>query len=487
MSCAEAILSTLEVVSKHLQKNEKMYMCFYDLQKAFDSVEYPVLFKRLFEAGVNGKSWRLLHNWYNQPRSMVRINGQLTPPITLERGVLQGSVLSPILFLLVMDPLLRSLEKNHLGPFIADMYAGAFAHADDIRTVTSSLITLQHQINAVQTFADENALVLNPTKCEVLSVAATKPLLQQRAGILGNHALMVKQHAKCLGYWWSWDLSATRAIDEAIKKARRAFFAFGAMGAFHGKLNPISGRTIFEICVVPIFLYGCENWILTTPLLDRLEAFQGEIGRRILKLSQFHSTLSVRLALRWPSVPARILIQKLNLLAKISSDEDTVGGRIYSKLSAIDPQSLRIVQECKFLEEKLKCRGVTQSMLKLECSSREAKKLILKIDWESCLSTASQHGSTAVAARISSSVSWLKLWDMALDHGPRGTAVLQALYRTLTKPSFGKSRCSICDMEDVASHFEHHVVKHTPIQIPERIVQCLLEESPEIFDHARHF
>ena len=75
-----------------------------------------------------------------------------------------------------MDPLLRSLEKNHLGPFIADMYAGAFAHADDIRTVTSSLITLQHQINAVQTFADENALVLNPTKCEVLSVAATKPL-----------------------------------------------------------------------------------------------------------------------------------------------------------------------------------------------------------------------------------------------------------------------------------------------------------------------
>ena len=174
-------------------------------------------------------------------------------------------------------------------------------------------------------------------------------------------------------------------------------------------------------------------------------------------------------------------------MRKISSDEDTVGGRIYSKLSAIDPQSLRIVQECKSLEEKLKCRGVTQSMLKLECNSREAKKLILKIDWESCLSTASQHGSTAVAARISSSVSWLKLWDMALDHGPRGTAVLQALYRTLTKPSFGKSRCSICDMEDVGSHFEHHVVKHTPIQIPERIVQCLLEENPEIFDHARHF
>ena len=32
-------------------------------------------------------------------------------------------------------------------------------------------------------------------------------------------------------YWWSWDLPATTAIEEAIMKERRAFFAFGAMGA----------------------------------------------------------------------------------------------------------------------------------------------------------------------------------------------------------------------------------------------------------------
>ena len=72
-----------------------------------------------------------------------------------------------------------------------------------------------------------------------------------------------------------------KAIDEAIKKARRAIFAFGAMGAFHGKLNLISGKTIFDTCVIPILLFGSENWILTDPLLDQLEAFQGEIGRRI--------------------------------------------------------------------------------------------------------------------------------------------------------------------------------------------------------------
>ena len=39
-------------------------MCLYDLQKAFDSVEYPVLLEKLYDVGVNGKMWRLLKSWY---------------------------------------------------------------------------------------------------------------------------------------------------------------------------------------------------------------------------------------------------------------------------------------------------------------------------------------------------------------------------------------------------------------------------------------
>ena len=230
-------------------------------------------------------------------------------------------------------------------------------------------------------------------------MSTSKPVSTSPIGILGNRALVAQHHAKCLGYWWSWDLSATRAIDEAIKRARRAFFAFGAMGTFHGKLNPISSKTIFDTCVVPILLYGCENWILTSSSLDRLEAFQGEIGRRILKLSKFHSSLSTRLALRWPSVAARILIRKLNLLSRISSEEESTSGRIFSHLAATDPQSLQIIQECRSLEGKLNCQGTTDSVLNSESSPKEVKKRILMTDWETCISTASQHNSTAVVGR----------------------------------------------------------------------------------------
>ena len=232
----------MEAVSQFAQLGESMYMCFYDLQKAFDSVQYPVLPKRLYEAGISGKTWRLIRDWYDHPKSRVRVGNQLSAEFTLERGVLQGSVLSPVLFLLVMDPLLKELECSSLGPSIYGTYAGAFAHADDICTVTSSLPSLQQQIHMVQNFAEENALTLNPAKCEVLIVSPSKLAPSTPVCTIADQSLLPKESVKCLGYWWSWDLSATKAVDEAIKKARKAFFAYGAMGTFQGKLNPLSGK-----------------------------------------------------------------------------------------------------------------------------------------------------------------------------------------------------------------------------------------------------
>ena len=183
-----------------------------------------------------------------------------------------------------MDPLLESLQSKKLGPFVGQTYAGAFIHADDIRTISSSQATLQEQIDTVREFALENGLTLNPTKCEVVLISPSKPVESAPAALLGSQALTPHLSAKCLGYWWSWDLSVTKAVDEAIKKARRAFFAYGAKGAFHGQLNPISARSIYETCVIPVLLFGCDNWILTDSMLHQLESFQGKIGRRILKL-----------------------------------------------------------------------------------------------------------------------------------------------------------------------------------------------------------
>ena len=245
-------------------------------------------------------------------------------------------------------------------------------------------------------------------------------------------------------------------------------------------MNPISGRSIYETCVIPTLLFGCENWVLTDSMLHQLESFQGEIGRRILKLSRHHSTLSMRLGLRWPSITTRILISKLSLLTKLSEGEGTIGSQIFSSL----PQgSLRLMQECRHLKEKLSCRGCTDSLLNSQSSLREKKREILQTDWDSCITEASDHCSMAIAAQIAVNV---RLWDMALDYGPRGTECLQALYRELTGPQFWKGICHLCDTPFNGPYLHHFTLTHTRLSDPERIISSLSCSDSDIFMYTKY-
>ena len=76
VSCEDAVFATQEFVAKYLRGGSPVYMCLYDLQKAFDSVEYPVLLEKLFDAGVNGKMWRLLKSWYEDGFCQVKLDGR---------------------------------------------------------------------------------------------------------------------------------------------------------------------------------------------------------------------------------------------------------------------------------------------------------------------------------------------------------------------------------------------------------------------------
>ena len=99
VSCADAIFATQEVLNRYLLEGGKVYMCLYDLEKALDSVEFPIVLRKLFNVGVNSKTRSILRSWYTDGQSSVRLGQHLSSPFPLARGVQQGSILSPALFL----------------------------------------------------------------------------------------------------------------------------------------------------------------------------------------------------------------------------------------------------------------------------------------------------------------------------------------------------------------------------------------------------
>lgn len=118
LSCIDAIYATQETLLTHAREP---FLCFYDVEKAFDSVELPVFLKEMYVVGINGKLWCLVRSWYSTSSCHVRINHHISDNFTIYWGVKQGSVLSPTLFLIVMNvPLKRILERN-CGLFISEV------------------------------------------------------------------------------------------------------------------------------------------------------------------------------------------------------------------------------------------------------------------------------------------------------------------------------------------------------------------------------
>ena len=131
-SCIDGLFVTNETLHSFRRNEDNPYLCLYDLEKAFDSIEYVHLLKHLYRLGINGKAWRLIRFWYDNSCSSIRSNNLLSDSFQVHHGVKQGSVPLPILFDIVMDELLKDLSRDPTALCIRGLHVDAAAHADDV-------------------------------------------------------------------------------------------------------------------------------------------------------------------------------------------------------------------------------------------------------------------------------------------------------------------------------------------------------------------
>ena len=152
--------------------------------------------------------------------------------------------------------------------------------------------------------------------------------------------------------------------------------------------------------------------------LELLERFQAEIGRRILKLTRYHSSLAVQIGLSLPSVTSRILKLKLRYLCHLlSSENESIATTTFKVMVSQNVYNLSFVRQCIFLDSKLKTNCTAQILNDINCASSclgVMKKAITSTDRRLMLEEASKHPSVSLASEIN----WLRVWEAARDKGP---------------------------------------------------------------------
>jgi hypothetical protein len=114
--CTDQIFTLRRVIEKCLEKNKSILINFIDFEKAFDSIHQESLWKILKYYGIPPRIVSLLDDLYNDTQACVKIDDQETLWFNICTGVKQGCVLSPLLFVIAIDWIMRtSLENEKLG------------------------------------------------------------------------------------------------------------------------------------------------------------------------------------------------------------------------------------------------------------------------------------------------------------------------------------------------------------------------------------
>ena len=124
--------------AKEFQKN--IYFCFIDNAKDFDCVDHNRLWKILKKMGIPDHLTCLLRNLYAGQEAAVRTGHGTTDLFQIGKGVCQGYILSPCLFNLYAEYIMRNagLEETQAGIKIAQRNTNNFRYADDTTVMAES-------------------------------------------------------------------------------------------------------------------------------------------------------------------------------------------------------------------------------------------------------------------------------------------------------------------------------------------------------------
>ena len=124
--------------AREFQKN--IYFCFIDYAKAFDYVDHNKLLKILQEMGIPNHLICLLRNLYAGQETTVRTGHGTTDWFQIGKVVCQGCILSPCLFNLYAEYIMRNagLEEAQAGIKIAGRNINNLTYADDITLMAES-------------------------------------------------------------------------------------------------------------------------------------------------------------------------------------------------------------------------------------------------------------------------------------------------------------------------------------------------------------
>ncbi|GFS03428.1 retrovirus-related Pol polyprotein LINE-1 [Elysia marginata] len=209
------------LMERCIETQKGLYLCFIDYSKAFDKVRHEELFHILNSLGIDGKDLRILKTLHWKQTATVRVGGEHNEETPIAREVRQGCILSPDLFNLYSEMILRELD-NIQGIGLGGHNINNIRYGDDTVLIAQSEQSLIKMLDIVVKESEIKGLSLNIAKTESMAISK-KP--QAPSCKIRSNGTQVKQanQFKYLGYLLTSDGKCETEIRKRIITSKTTF------------------------------------------------------------------------------------------------------------------------------------------------------------------------------------------------------------------------------------------------------------------------
>ena len=196
-SCCDHLFILRAIIDTSISEKRSTFITFFDIKKAYDTVDNNDLLVTMWEKGLRGKAWRILKSLNTDLTATIKTRYGLTREVDMEVGGKQGSRLTGRMFCIMMDLISEELSKAELGfTFDSDFVIAVLLWVDDVMTCVESIEDQKEILIKLDEFASKHKLQWSKEKCNIMRVGKHKN--EAVDWKLGGDSLMEKKNINIL-------------------------------------------------------------------------------------------------------------------------------------------------------------------------------------------------------------------------------------------------------------------------------------------------
>lgn len=214
-SCLSQLVAHYDNITQLLENGKNVDVVYLDFAKAFDKVDFLVTMRKLKSLGITGKLGCWIHAFLTNRHQVVMVNGHKSQPRDVKSGVPQGSVLGPLLFLVLLGDIDRDVAQAYVSSFADDTrVAKGISSEEDTQA-------LQNDLDSIYKWSDDNNMKFNSKKFECIRYGPDNELRNTTHYTSDDGTpIMEVNHVKDLGITMSCDGTFHQHIRNITEAAR---------------------------------------------------------------------------------------------------------------------------------------------------------------------------------------------------------------------------------------------------------------------------